>query len=212
MFFCYFCTVCYLSHLQIQVQNLVLLHKFQVTGFTRFLKKIHNQSNTGFPLPSLFLVFLLSSETCFCYAVRRLFVFFSPDVHFGSDLFTEQLDPGLLTPTPQTSGPFCHPKAPQYESGNSMKHIKTKSGAAGQIACDSSLHCPYSVPAQTDALALQRAPVDALGGYTEAAVSSTLPHLFPHGMDPYMFSKPGLDAGSGMFSCSFLFLQYDVFG
>lgn len=149
---------------------------------------------------------------CFCYAVTRLFVFFSPDVHFGSDLFTEQLNPGLLTPTPQTSGPFGHPKAPQYESGNSMKHIKTKSGAAGQIACDSTLHCPYSVPVQTDAPALQRAPVDALGGYTEAAVPSTLPHLFPHGMDPYMFSKPGLDAGSGMFSCRFLFLQHDVFG
>ncbi|XP_017350307.1 myelin regulatory factor-like protein isoform X1 [Ictalurus punctatus] len=129
-----------------------------------------------------------------------------PDVHFGSDLSTEQLDPGLHTSTGQTPAPFCHLKAissSQYDLGNSMKHIKTISPDTAQIVCDSSLHYPYSSPAesciQTATPPVQHAPIDAIRGYTEAATSSTSPCLtsLPHGVcvDPYMASKPGLNAG-----------------
>lgn len=144
------------------------------------------------------------SETCF---VMLPHPFFPPDVHFGSDLSTEQLAPGLHAPTGQTAALFCHLKAPpssQYDLGNSMKHIKTKSPAAAQLLCDSSIHCPYSSPAascvQTAAPPVPHAPMDAIGGYAEATTSSTSPCLLPHGVhavcvDPCMASKPGLNAG-----------------
>ncbi|XP_026778884.3 myelin regulatory factor-like protein [Pangasianodon hypophthalmus] len=127
-----------------------------------------------------------------------------PDVHFGSDLSTEQLGPGLHAPAGQTPAPFCHLKAPpssQYDLGNSMTHIKTKSPATAQTVCDSSLHYQYSSPAesciQTTVPPVQHAPIDTIRGYTEAATSSTSPCLLPHGVcvDPYMGSKQGLNTG-----------------
>lgn len=128
--------------------------------------------------------------------------FITPDVQFGSDSSAEQLGPGLHAPTGPSPTPFCHPKAPptsQYDLGNSMKHIKTKSTATAQTGCDSSLHYPYSSPAesciQTAAPPVQHAPVDAIRGYTEASTFSTSPCLLPHGIcvDPYMASKPVLN-------------------
>lgn len=130
--------------------------------------------------------------------------FFPPDVHSGSDLPTEHLGPGLHVPTGQTLAPFCHLKATpssQYDLGNSMKQIKTKSPATAQTVCDSSLHYPYSSSAQsciqTTVPPVQHAPIDAIRGYTEAATSNPSPCLLPHGVcvDPYMASKPGLNAG-----------------
>ncbi|KAM9468379.1 myelin regulatory factor-like protein isoform 2-T2 [Clarias gariepinus] len=127
-----------------------------------------------------------------------------PDVHFGPDFSTNQLGPGLHNLTGQTPAPFCHLKAPlssQFDLGNSMKHIRTKAPATAQTVCDSSLNYTYSSPAesciQTSAPPVQHAPIDPLRGYTEAATSSTSPCLLPHGVcvDPYMASKPGLNAG-----------------
>ncbi|KAG7320131.1 hypothetical protein KOW79_015984 [Hemibagrus wyckioides] len=127
-----------------------------------------------------------------------------PDVHFVSDLAPEQLAPGLHAPAAQIPAPFCHLKAPpssQYDLGNSMKQIKSKSPATVQIMCDSSLHCAYSSPAesciQSAGPPVHHDPIDTIRGYTEAATSSTSPRLLPHGVcvDPYMTSKPGLGTG-----------------
>lgn len=130
-------------------------------------------------------------------------LFFPPDVHFGSDLSTEHLGPGLHIPKGQTPAHFCHLKATlssQYYLGNSMKQIKTKSPATAQIVCDSSLHNSYSSPAessiQTSMLPVQH-PIDAIRDYTEAATSSTSTCLLPHGVcvDQYIASKPSLNTG-----------------
>lgn len=140
----------------------------------------------------------------FCYS------FLPPDVHVVSDVSSEQLDPGLHAPSGQTPAPFCHIKAPpssQYDLGNSMKYIKPKSPAAAQIVCNSSLHYPYSSPpescVQTAAPPVQHAPVDTIRGYAEAPTSSTSPCLLPYAvcMDPYVASKPGLNAGWGTCPC-----------
>lgn len=151
------------------------------------------------------LSFLWSTCSYTCHAVTH--TFFPLDVHFSSDLSTEQLPLGLHGPTRHTPALFCHLKAPpssQYDLGNSMKHIKPKSPAAAQSVCDSSVHYPYSSPAecciQTTTPPLQRAPVDATRGYGEAGTSSTSPCFVPHGVhgvcvDPYMAAKPGLNSG-----------------
>ncbi|KAK3544940.1 hypothetical protein QTP86_029213, partial [Hemibagrus guttatus] len=127
-----------------------------------------------------------------------------PDVHFVSDLSPEQLAPGLHAPAGQIPAPFCHLKAPpssQYDLGNSMKQIKSKSPATAPIMCESSLHCAYSSPAesciQSAVPPVHHDPIDTIRGYTEAATSSTSPRLLPHGVcvDPYMASKPGLSTG-----------------
>lgn len=129
---------------------------------------------------------------------------FPPDVHFVSDLSPEQLAPGLHAPAAQIPAPFCHLKAPpssQYDLGNSMKQIRSKSPATAPIMCDSSLPCAYSSPAesciQSAGPPVHHDPIDTIRGYTEAATSSTSPRLLPHGVcvDPYMTSKPGLGTG-----------------
>lgn len=132
--------------------------------------------------------------------------FSPPDVQFSSDLSTEQLAPGLHAPTGHTPALSCHLKAPpasQYDLGNSMKHIKPKSPAAAQSVCDSSVHYPYSSPARSCIQItppLQRAPEGMIRSYGEAGPSGISPCLVPHDvhgvcMDPYMASKPGLNAG-----------------
>lgn len=140
---------------------------------------------------------------------------FPPDVHFASDLSSEQLAPGLRTLAGQILAPFCHLKAPpssEYDLVISMKHIKSKSPVTALNVCDSSLHCPYSSPnescIQSARPPVQHGPIDAVRSYTEAATSSTSPCLLPHVcVDPYMASKPGLSTGWEMFLSKLCYLN-----